>query len=740
MTAERPGNAIPGRNTTSVGFLTDRRLRLFFVLLLVASTAVRVIVSVFPKTAMTYNDELFYLEIAQNLWLKGSVTVYSAPIRFTKILYSVLIAPFCAVTDGVLRTQLISGFNALLLSSALIPGWLLARRMLKNNLHTAFSMLFLALSPNLLLSLTFMAENLYCPLLMWGLYALYRFLTAKRPRPVYALLLGALAYLLYFTKESGAAFLLGLAVMFVAVRSFASLGLSLLGFVLPWLAVKLLVFRDVGYTYAAQASFSGLSTASQLMFLLYGCLITALFFLVSSLWFPVAVPLLRRRELPQRERSLLVFSAGYTAALIVGIAYAVLLNDGDLTAFPRIHLRYLIGGAWPFLLLFLQGFETEDRSFSGKPFRIWTLLFSAAILLFLFIPHRGSLVDYPVLHFFEILRAGTPLLTWLCKGFAILLILAVFFFLYRGKRKAGLSVLMSVFLVFEVVSGVQFYRTAVREEKIRDPELLSEVRQLDQIMDHLGPNVLVATPSNHNLSLKLLNTVSNDDYAVAETDALLRLFQEQEHSAFDPFVLPPQSVPVPYVKFAVTAGYDLPSLDYIVTVGEWRLIDPEMNEEITPEGMKSFRVYQSKDPSRLNLLNPMIYRPGEQILFYGDRPLFRSFAPAGFSGTETGWTWSAGNEASLTLRPLAGNRSGLTATWTWKMTNGEQPCEIYANDLPVASETLSEQEKSMNLWIPAECYADTGLLTLRFVFPEAREPGNGDHRQLAVAFESLILE
>ena len=54
-------------------------ITLFFILLFVLTTALRAVLSVFPKTAITYNDELFYLEMAQNIFLRGSLTVYGSP-------------------------------------------------------------------------------------------------------------------------------------------------------------------------------------------------------------------------------------------------------------------------------------------------------------------------------------------------------------------------------------------------------------------------------------------------------------------------------------------------------------------------------------------------------------------------------------------------------------------------------------------------------------------------------------
>ena len=63
--------------------MTEKRqnkLTLFFLLLLILSAVLRVILSIFPKAAVTYNDELFYLELSQNIFLRGSLNVYGTPI------------------------------------------------------------------------------------------------------------------------------------------------------------------------------------------------------------------------------------------------------------------------------------------------------------------------------------------------------------------------------------------------------------------------------------------------------------------------------------------------------------------------------------------------------------------------------------------------------------------------------------------------------------------------------------
>ena len=252
----------------------------FFLLLLFASSVIRVLLSAFPKSAVTYNDELFYLELAQNLFRHGTLTVYNTPLHFTKLLYSMLLAPFYAVKDSVLRIRLISALNVLLTSSSLVPGYLLSRRILKKPWQIACVLLLLAVSPNLFFSLTFMAENLYPPLFLWGVYAAYRYFASETRSPLRAFLLGLLAFLLFFAKEVGAAYIAAVAVALLADRNgqkksrksyLGSLGCYLLGVVIPYMLLSMAFFRGTGSIYSLQLSKAVLSDWPHIRFFLAAC-------------------------------------------------------------------------------------------------------------------------------------------------------------------------------------------------------------------------------------------------------------------------------------------------------------------------------------------------------------------------------------------------------------------------------------------------------------------------------------
>ena len=104
---------------------------------------------------------------------------------------------------------------------------------------------------------------------------------------------------------------------------------------------------------------------------------------------------------------------------------------------------------------------------------------------------------------------------------------------------------------------------------------------------------------------------------------------------------------------------------------------------------------------------------------------------------------------AVTLTPvpmieIAGAKVWVDESNVHNVRPGSITVELLA-DGEVVSSSPTWTKKSGDRWtftftVPAETYADTGLLTLSFYFPDAREPGNGDPRLLAAAFRSLVLE
>ena len=737
------------RSSSFSSFL-QAHLTHFFLLLLALTALLRVLLSLYPKVAAIYQDELFYTELAQNLWTRG-LTVYETPVHFTKVLYPLLLSPFYAVSSGPLRASLISVFNALLLSSSLIPGFLLARRVLKDPARILLALLFLALSPNLLFSLTFMAENLYFPLLLWGFYLAYRFFTAKDPSPARALLLGFWAFLLYLTKEVGAAWFLSL--LFLLLRPLFSapsraaaaraLGCFLGGFLLPFLLVRFVLFGSAGFTYASQASLANLPDASHLMYLLWAALLHLLYFTLSLCFVPVALPLSRFRRFADGDRQFLLLTSVYVLCAAFGIAFGISLAEDFPSADLRIHLRYLLCAGFPFLLLTLADPEEDPRPAEKK--KAGALFAAAAVFALLFglltlLPRFGSPVDSPLLHVTLWLSGLSLPWVWVGKGLLILLsFLLLYICLFRHSRRIWMPLGCLLVIALQIANCAFLVPDLHRVEEV-SPDLSARAEALSEAAREEG-RLLVVTDDVQSHLLKAFNTYSGRDYTLLTTDQLVALYGEEQLAEDSSLPLSQTSLPVNIIGFALPETISPEGVDAVLVLPETEepLLDPGAYEDITPPEASPSLLLRAKDPARLSLLDRRSCWPDQPVLFYGDSPSFLSMEPAGLSAPEASYTWSQETEVSLTFRPRVPEPRDLLLTWAYAATNGEQFCSIQANGTPVADLFLNTGDKPFTFMIPAETYADSGIVTLTFFFPDAREPGNGDPRLLAVAFESITL-
>jgi hypothetical protein len=124
-------------------------------------------------------DELIYSELARAIAADGHFAVRDVPTRGYGILYPLLISPayllFTSLPDAYAAVKTI---NALVMSLAAVPAYLLARRMLPQGLSLVCALLAVSL-PSLVYTGSVMTENLFYPLLLATVLALV--LVLERP-------------------------------------------------------------------------------------------------------------------------------------------------------------------------------------------------------------------------------------------------------------------------------------------------------------------------------------------------------------------------------------------------------------------------------------------------------------------------------------------------------------------------------------------------------------------------------
>ena len=719
--------------------ISRKRLIIAFVLYL----AVRICISVFPKVATTYADELLYLELAQNIWRKGVLSLFCVPVRFSKILYPLTLSPFYAITDPIARTTAISVFNAVLVSSALIPGWLIAARMIPDRKKQLAAMVFLACMADMNFSVTLMAENLYLPLLLWGIYFLIRDLDAQGGMRIgTAALSGFWCFLLYTAKESGAAFLAAASVLQlrrIVIRKgqrkqwIQAGAVFAAAFLIPFLLLRLTVFAGVPYSYSVQVSESGLGSPDRWAYMLRVTVSLLLFFMLSVLFFPVLTGLKNGRA--EKTRPLAIFTGLYAVLTALGIAFAICLPEeygrGDL----RIHLRYFMGVAFPVIVLYLSGEDRERTTWRARlrsPRTAGALLFGVAVLLLHMPVRTGSLVDAPSLEaLVQLLPAEsvTPDMVLLAASVALLAVWIIW-----GERIFTVC-LAVVLLAGQVLNGAFF---VARARKVERPAAAAEAVRLDRFMDQLDGNILVVKQGLYMTEERTLDTYSNDDYYAIETEDLTALAWAQKQPGW--IDLRNTGLKSVYWAFTAADTYTVDRIDYIVTEDPGLIPTESGNENITPDGLGAWRVYRAKDPEMIRIFDRKPYQMGERISFQAETESFSRYARIGFSTAESGFTWTNGKYADMILNLEEAAPEEMTVTMGVAMTIGPQRVAIRMNGI-TAWEGVVEGGGEVVFAVPREAVtADPDRIRIEMDLPDATLPGNGDPRQLALAVQYIVLD
>jgi len=161
--AERPSlaaarvAAIPARTGLPALVLTS------FVLRLAAAFA--------HATPLYFPDEYIYGGLARSLATSGRLAIRGSSAHFPALLEPLLTAPFWLFGDPLLAYRLTQGLNALAMSLAAVPVYLLARRLgLGSGLALGAAALAVA-CPDLLYASFVMADPIAYPLVLGGIYA-----------------------------------------------------------------------------------------------------------------------------------------------------------------------------------------------------------------------------------------------------------------------------------------------------------------------------------------------------------------------------------------------------------------------------------------------------------------------------------------------------------------------------------------------------------------------------------------
>ncbi len=172
--------------------------------IVVVSSAVRIALAHRVVTPWIMVDELIYSELAKSLAANGHFLVRGVPSNGYGFVYPALIAPAFRLFASVPRAYAAAkDINAVVMSLAAVPAYLLARRLVAPFPALVAAALAL-LIPSLLYTGMLMTENAFYPLFL--LTALVLVLTLERPTPLRQLILLGLCAVGFATRAQAIAF------------------------------------------------------------------------------------------------------------------------------------------------------------------------------------------------------------------------------------------------------------------------------------------------------------------------------------------------------------------------------------------------------------------------------------------------------------------------------------------------------------------------------------------------------
>ena len=173
--------------------------RVFLLLLFIIGIGARFIIGNFCKSMENYNDELRYYSLARSLFNGEGMAIRGVVASFQKIGYSVLLMPLFYIANTRHRVTAITLLNSCLMASSVFGAWLIGNELKLKKKARCFIVIAISIWPDLMISSTFMSENLYWPVFLS--FVPFWLKSRNSDKRILAVVCGLVSYIGYLTKE-----------------------------------------------------------------------------------------------------------------------------------------------------------------------------------------------------------------------------------------------------------------------------------------------------------------------------------------------------------------------------------------------------------------------------------------------------------------------------------------------------------------------------------------------------------
>ena len=691
-----------------------------------AATALHGLVGGFAKQLTIYRDEWLYASMADSLQAGRGITVQGASIAFQKVGYSLFLVPFFGIRDPELRLRLISWLNSALVMSAIFPVWLIGKEL---GLRKSWRWVITAAAcflPETLITATFMAENLYWPLVFWCVWLWL--LNERKSRWQLAILGGTLGCFTYLVKEAflavAAAFIILQVVRILrdrkANRRFDRKQLLCLLLYIVTLfgliaVLRWIVFSSADYSYGDQIAASAVSDWGRA-----GYLATTIFYYMAAtlctvLVLPFTLTLTLRREMDANARRFTDLVWLYLGITIVFIAYAVCLPYDYGDEIPRFHLRYYAPGLILLQMAMALGIQQAPaKALSGRNLLTCSLLSlgAVAVIILCFRGNRyGSAVDQFSLAWYDEIYwgldrvekrdLGTPLFIGIIAALVLLSVLL----LWRKKPRIAFTAYAFVFLAIITWDWFILVPRLQGDYKV-DAALRGEVYAVNEALADVPADATLLVLADHEADPAVRHCI--DTFLEVSCKVEAPLYVEQARTWAEDGV-------------AIEAG----QAEYLLVGGQSlteRYTFPDC--DLIEIGTDQLHLYRCQTPGVITLAlnresiltDAADWEDPLDIWFYGENENAGLFVTGGLYDPEDGFTWTQGHEVTFEIQA---DRVYDTVTVELEVGdpfNGIQPFEVWCDAQLVYESEVVEPDTFL-----FDLHPDSTAISFTIRLPEAIE-------------------
>ena len=565
--------------------------------------AVLYLVFDYSKAMETYPDELIYYNMARCIFEGKNLMVHGVDFQFSKLAYSFVLLPTFIIKDVIMRVHVIMMINAVLMSLSFIPCYLICRELNVERHYCWMAAILICLWPDIVISGTFMSENLFFPVTAFAFY--YILLSYKYEKTKYTVMVLILSALAYFTKEIGICVLLayiGAEILSAIItrkigKNFKSILIFILVGGAAYLAIQMIFLGGISNSYISSGALdlSYFRDYHVILYLVYGFLYTLVGTVLAFWVLPVMLPIFENKKLDSIARKYLLYTVLLLLGSVLVIAVTITAREDFGKLVPGVHLRYLAGIIVPFISIFFAYLSLDDTLVNGKGPILMALLFMAFIFKGIYNTCTTGTIGLQYIYIIrKIVGSKNNLiddkLTIYPAGIATVLCFAILTLIifYAAKRHKEFSICI-FFLGALLLSAVNIaigYRN-VYDTYVDDEQMIAEMLAIDAYFENNGltdTNVAFVDESQFSEQTKVYDLYF-------KSANRLYMIPDEDLKNYDGVLVEP------IINFAYIPG----EIDYFIVTGEGEPFEDIMSgvtmiPELTGE---TYCVYRNNDPATM---------------------------------------------------------------------------------------------------------------------------------------------